>query len=224
VSAVVVTAVGAAEGARGAAAALACAGADPDRAALLVDLGGRPPRPTLLASTAARELEDRLAAHIPRARVAARGQVCHLAAPADDEGCRAAGAAVAVARGALAVVHVPPGELQSLLAATEAGEGPRLSGALLRADVASDRALLALVVRDLCARDIAVGVLKHRLSWVDERRALFGVLGSETCGIQPRLRSRILGSACYFADNEFRGGSDGKREPEQRDHAGTEPR
>ena len=75
-----------AEGVRGAAAALACAGADVDRASLLVDIGGRAPRPTLLASAAARRLEERLAAHLPRARVAARGQVCHLSAPADDEG------------------------------------------------------------------------------------------------------------------------------------------
>lgn len=209
---VVVTAVGAAEGARGAAAALACAGADPDRAALLVDLDGRPPRPTLLASTAARELEDRLAAHLPRTRVAARGQVCLLAAPADEEGFAAAAAAVTVARGALSVISTPPVSLQALLVAARAGEGPRATGALLRADVAADRALLALVVRDLRHRGLAVGVLKHRLSWVDERRAFFGVLGSQSGGIPPRLRSRVLGSACYLADNEFRGGSDEKGE------------
>ncbi|HZO05598.1 MAG TPA: hypothetical protein VFB52_04365, partial [Solirubrobacterales bacterium] len=138
---VVVTAVGAAEGARGAAAALACADADPDRATLLVDLDGRPPRPTLLASTAARELEDRLAAHLPRTRVAARGQVCHLAAPADDDGFAAAAAAVTVARGGLAVIHAPPPALQALLASADAGEGPHATGVLLRADVPVDRAL-----------------------------------------------------------------------------------
>lgn len=217
---VVVTAVGAAEGARGAAAALACAGADPDRAALLVDLDGRAPRPTLLASTAARELEDRLAAHLPRTRVAARGQVCHLAAPADEEGFAAAAAAVTVARGALAVIHAPSVSLQALLVAAGAGEGPRATGALLRADVATDRALLALVVRDLRLRGLAVAVLKHRLGWVEERRAFFGVLGTQAGGIPPRLRSRVLGSACYFADNEFRGGRDGKGEAGQRDYAG----
>lgn len=205
---VVVTAVGAAEGARGAAAALTCAAAGPDRAPLFVDLGGRLPRPTLLASTAARELEDRLVAHLPRTRVAARGQVCHLAAPADEEGFAAAAAAVAVARGALAVFHVAPAVLQPLLAAAETGQGPRCTGALLRADVATDRALLSLVVCDLRHRGFAIGVLKHRLGWVDERRALFGVLGSESGGIPPRLRARVLGSACHLADKKFRGGSD----------------
>ena len=45
-----------------------------------------PPRPTLLASAAAHRLEERLVAHLPRARVAARGQVCHLAVPAEPEG------------------------------------------------------------------------------------------------------------------------------------------
>ena len=107
--------MGEAEGSRGAAAALACAGADADRATLLVDVGGRAPRPTLLASAAAHRLEERLAAHLPQARVAARGQVCHLAVPADPDGLAAAAAAVTVARGALAVLHLPPALLQPLL-------------------------------------------------------------------------------------------------------------
>lgn len=99
---VLVTSVGEAEGARAAAAALACAGTDTDLATLLVDVGGRAPRPTLLASAAARRLEERLVAHLPKARVAARGQVCHLAVPADSEGLEVASAAATVARGALA--------------------------------------------------------------------------------------------------------------------------
>ena len=111
---VLVAAVGEAEGARGAAAALACAGADADLATLLIDVGGRAPRPTLLASTAARRLEERLAAHLPKARMAARGQVCHLAVPADPDGLGVASAAVTVARGALAALHLPPALLQSL--------------------------------------------------------------------------------------------------------------
>ncbi|MBK5219454.1 MAG: hypothetical protein JJE35_06690 [Thermoleophilia bacterium] len=214
---VLVTAVGAAEGARGAAAALACAGADIDRAALLIELGGRAPRPTLIASTAARTLEDRLASHLPRVRVAARGQVCHLAAAPDEDGCAAAAAAATVARGALSVIHLPPAAMQDLLSA-EWGLGP--SGVLLRADVATDRPLLALVVRDLMARGLEVGVLKRRLSWVDERRALFGVLGAGAGCLSPRLLARLVSHACY-------GGSDGTRvdperaaQPERRDHAG----
>jgi len=170
---VLVAAVGAAEGARPAAAALACAGADTERAALLVDVGGRSPRPTLLTSAAARALEERLTAHLPRVRVAARGQTCHVAAVADPEGLAAAAAAITVARGALAAVHLPSALLRSAL---EEGHGTRPSAVLLRADLSSDRALLALVARDLRARGLAVGVLKARLPWVAERRALFGTL------------------------------------------------
>jgi hypothetical protein len=189
---VLVTAVGEAEGARGAAAALACAGADIDLATLLVDVGGRAPRPTLLASTAAHRLEERLVAHLPQARVAARGQVCHLAVPAEVEGLEVASAAVTVARGALAVVHLPPALLQPLLAQ---GLGSEPSGVLLRADIAADRPLLALLVRDLMARELAVGVLKQRLGWVAERRALFGTLQSEAPGGLPSsLRRNLLSS------------------------------
>ena len=42
---VLATAVGAASGSKAAAAALACAGSEPDRPSLLIDLGGRAPRP-----------------------------------------------------------------------------------------------------------------------------------------------------------------------------------
>jgi hypothetical protein len=186
---VLVTAVGAAEGSRPAAAALACAGADVDRATLLVDVAGKPPRPTLLASTAARALEERLAAHLPTARVAARGQVCHLAVAADPGGFEAAAAALTVARGELAVMQAPPSLVQAIL---DAELGRRLSGAMLRAELAVDRALLALVVRDLRRRGLAVGVLKQRLGWVAERRALFGTLAPDSAGgLPPSLLRRL---------------------------------
>jgi hypothetical protein len=192
---VVVTAVGAAEGSRGAAAAMACAGADVDLATLLVEVGGRPPRPTLLASAAAHRLEERLAAHLPRARVAARGQVCHLAVPAEPEGLEAASAAVTVARGALAVLHLPAPLLQPMLGD---GLGPRPSGILLRADVAADRSLLALVARDLIARGLALAILKQRLSWVAERRALFGALSPDAAGLPPSLVRRLVSQERYI--------------------------
>lgn len=185
---VVATAVGAAEGSLAAAAALACAGADGERAPLLVDLGGRPPRPTLVASAAARALEERLAAHLPRIRVAARGQLCQIAPPAEAGGFATAAAAVTVTRGGLAVVHVPPAELQALLADPAA---PRFSGALLRAEVGTERALLALLVRDLLGRGLAVAVLKRQLGWVTERRALFGAIGSDGEGLSPSLVRRL---------------------------------
>jgi hypothetical protein len=218
---VLVTSVGAAEGSRGAAAALACAGADVDLATLLVDVGGRPPRPTLLASAAARKLEERLVAHLPRARVAARGQVCHIAVPADQDGFEDASAAVTVARGALAVVHMEPRFFRPLLEET----GLRRSGVLLRADLTADRALLALAVRDLIDRDLAVGVLKQRLSWVTERRALFGALPPESSpGLSQRLLDRLLSHGCYVEDHAAKIDPAGAAESEWRDHASARPR
>jgi hypothetical protein len=216
---VLVAAVGAAEGSRGAAAALACAGADVDRATLLVDVGGRPPRPTLIASAAAHRLEERLAAHLPQARIAARGQACHLSVAVDREGLEVAAAAVTVARGALAVVHLPPPLLQPAL---ESGPGPRFSGALLRADLALDRSLVALVVRDLIGRDLTVAVLKQRLSWVAERRALFGALAADGAGgLSSRPIQRLLSHQCYIGSNDAKTDPARAAQPEWRDHAGT---
>jgi hypothetical protein len=192
---VLVAAVGEAEGSRGAAAALACAGADADLATLLVDVGGRAPRPTLLASTAAHRLEERLVAHLPAVRVAARGQVCHLAVAADPDGLAAASAAVTVARGSLAVLHIPSAMLRPLL---EERPGPAATGILLRADLGADRALLALVARDLMSHGLAVAVLKQRLGWMVERRALFGSLAPDAAGgLPPRLLRQLARPEVY---------------------------
>jgi hypothetical protein len=188
---VVVTAVGGAEGSRGAAAALSCAGSGVETAALLVDVGGRVPRPTLIASAAAHRLEERLSARLPRLRPAARGEVCHLSVATDEEGLAAAGTAVTIARGGLAVVHLAPDQLQPLL---DAPGAPRLDAALLRADLAPDRALVALAVDDLLGRGLRVAVLKHRLGWVTERRAGFGALGSDSGGLPESLVGRLLGT------------------------------
>jgi hypothetical protein len=189
--AVLTTGVGGAEGARAAAAALACAGADTARAALLVDLGGRAPRPTLLASAPAQALAERLAAHLPAVRIAARGTTCHLSAAAGPEGLAVAASAVDVARGCAVVVHLPPA-----LLAVAAGEGTglRASGVLLRAELGRDRALVALAARGLMAAGLEVAVLKRRLGWVVERRALFGALQAGADGGLPAaIVQRLLG-------------------------------
>jgi hypothetical protein len=186
---IAVVAVGGAEGSRGAAAALACAAAEPDSPALFVDVGGRAPRPALLATAAAQKLEQRLRDHRPQLRPAARGRVCHLAVGAEVGALGEAAAAVAAARGSVAVFHVPSDLLQPVL-----GGEVRLrpSGVLLRADLAADRPLVALAVRDLRSRGIAVAVLKHRLSWVAERRALFGaLLAGSPGGLSPRSLGRL---------------------------------
>jgi hypothetical protein len=185
---VLVCAVGRAGGAHAAAAVLACAGTAGD-SALLVDVGGRPPRPTLLASAAARELEQRLAAHLPRSRVAARGAVCHLGVSAKVEGLDAAAAGAAVMRGKATIVHLPPFLLQEALG--HATLGP--SAVLLRADLAVERPLVALLGRELLERGLAVAVLKRRLDWAAERRALFGVLGHGSRGALPERLLRQLG-------------------------------
>jgi hypothetical protein len=186
---VVVASVGGAEGSRGAAAALSCAGSGVEKAALLVDVGGRVPRPTLIASASAHRLEERLAARLPTLRPAARGEVCHLSVTADEDGLVAAGIAVTIARGGLAVVHVSPDLLQPLLDMTGA---PRPDAALLRADLEEARPLVALAVDDLLRRGLRVAVLKRRLGWVAERRAGFGALGSDSGGLPELLLRRLL--------------------------------
>lgn len=188
---VLVAAVGEAEGSRGVAAALACACADPDVAPLLIDVGGRAPRPTLIASAAAQRLEGRLKAHLEDARAAARGNVCHLAVSEDSEGLAVASAAASTAREEGVVVHLPPGLLHAALAepAFEA------AAVLLRADLAGDRALVALTVRDLFGAGVAAAVMKRRLTWVAERRALFGVLRAGAPGGLPERLVRQLTGA-----------------------------
>ncbi len=186
---VLVTGVGAATGSRAAAAALACAGSEPDRAGLLVDLGeGRAPRPSLIATAAARALEERLAAHLPKAGLASRGRFCHLTLPSDKDGIEQALAALPIVRGSVGVIHLPPRLLQPAL------EEPRLrsSAALLRADLAEDRPLTALAVRELIERGIRVAVLKRPLGWLAARAALLGALPAGSQALPLRATGRLL--------------------------------
>jgi len=185
---IVVAAVGEAEGSRSAAAALACATADLDLAPLLIDVGGRVPRPTLIASAAAQQLESRLNAHLEEARVAARGQVCHLTVAAEADGLATAAAAAAAVRESGVVIHLPPHLLQPVLAEPAL----QVSAVLLRADLSEDRALVALTVRDLIDAGVGAAVLKRRLTWVAERRALFGILPAGAPGGLPERLVRQL--------------------------------
>lgn len=182
-----VTAVGQAGGAKAAAAALACAGSEPERAGLLIDVDGRPPRPTLLASTGARALEERLALHLPELRAASRGQTCHLAVPGANGALDAIAAAIPLARDSIAVIHLPPSRFRAFL--DEVGIEP--TGVLLRADLAEARALVALAVLDLNGRGLPAAVLKQQLAWIPSRRALFGV-SQGNAGLPERLVRRLL--------------------------------
>lgn len=186
---ILTTAVGKASGSMAAAAALACAGSEPDRPALLVDGVGTGPRPALFASPGARRLEERLAAHRPDLPVASRGQICHLAFGngARQEALRSV---LPLARDSLAVVLLPAGEVHEV--ADELGA--ELAGVLLRADLPRDRALTALATAGLIVRGIAVRVLARPLAWIPARRALLGVLPADAPGgLPPRLRERLLG-------------------------------
>ncbi len=185
---VLVTAVGGASGSKAAAAALCCAGSEPDSPGLLIDVGGRVPRPTLVSSVGARRLEERLAAHLPELRSASRGQACHLAVDDDPGAFGSVGAALPLARESVVVVHLPPARLQDAL-----GEpGIPVTGVLLRADLNADRALTALAVRDLLDRDLRVAVLKRPLAWVPARRALFGAMPAAAPGGLPASLRRSL--------------------------------
>jgi len=219
---VLVTSVGAAAGSKAAAAALACAGSEPDRPGLLVDVGGSAPRPTLVASVGARELEERLARHLPQARAASRGQTCHLAVGADPAGLGELRAALPLVRDSVAAVHLPPALLQPAL------EDPSIpsSAVLLRADLGADRALAALAVGGPIDRGVRVRVLKRPLAWVPARRALFGVLPpSAPGGLPGRLLASLLESensaehACYIESDGTEADPEGTAQQQRPDHA-----
>ncbi len=196
---VLVTSVGAATGSKAAAAALACAGSEADRAGLLIDLAsGRAPRPALIATAAARELEERLAVHLPQAEVASRGQLCQLALAADPSGLDGIAAALPTVRDSVAVVHLPPHLLQPAL------EESRIeaSAVLLRADLAEDRSLTALAAGDLIGRGLRIAVLKRPLGWIAARRALLGALSPDGGGLPARARERLLGATRGLATGE----------------------
>lgn len=188
---VAVWAIGDAAGSRGAAAALACAGADVELAPLLIDVGGRPPRPTLLATVAARALEEQLALRLPRQFVAARGRFCQLAVAPDDAGLEAVVAAISQATaGAPVVVHLPP-EMADL-PLRHPGQID-LSGVLLRAELPAGNPQASRVGGRLTCQGLDVEILGERLSWVEERRALFGALDADSVeGLPALLVDRLL--------------------------------
>lgn len=186
---VLVARVGGAAGSRATAATLACAASEPDRAALLIDLEeGSPQRSTLVATAGARVLEERLVAHLPDAAVASRGRICQLKPSPDREAIETISAALPLVRESAAVVHLPPSLLRAVLAE------PRIqpTAALLRADLAENRALTALAVRDLMARGLRVAVLKRPPGWLTTRAALLGALPSERQALPEKLRKRLL--------------------------------
>ena len=193
---VLVTRVGAATGSKAAAAVLACAASESDRAALLIDLDdGRRPRATLVATAGARALEERLVAHLPGAAVASRGQICHLRLSPGPEGVDAIAAILPLVRESAAIVHLAPDLLRSVL------EEPRIrpTSVLLRADLKKDRALTALAARDLMARGLRVAVLKLPPGWLAARAALLGALAVSGQALPARLHKRLFATGSQRA-------------------------
>lgn len=186
---ILVTAVGAAGGSKAAAAALACAVSEPDRAALSIDLDtGRAPRPSLIATAGARGLEERLVAHLRDAGVASRGSICHLKLPPDPGGIGGIASALPLVRDSAGVVHLPPRLLRPVLEAT----GIRPTAVLLRANLARDRSLAALATRDLMARGLRVAVLKHPLGWLAARAALLGALPADAQVLSKQIHRLLV--------------------------------
>jgi|GEM_PF-984927 len=220
---VLVTRVGAAAGSRAAAAALACAASEPDRAALLIDLEqGRPPHSTLVATAGARALEERLAAHMPDAAVASRGQVCQLRLVPEAAAIEQVAAALPLARESAAVVHLPPPLLRPVLADPRIGA----TSVLLRADLGKDRALTALTVRDLLAQGLRVAVFKLPLGWIASRVALLGGLSGGSVGLSGQAASRLLNEnsppvsqPCYSRQHDSEAEPARAAQQERRDHA-----
>jgi hypothetical protein len=187
-----VSAVGEAQGSAAAAAGLAVAAAGDEGSALMIEMGAaRPRRPTLLATAAACELEERLRGSVPGLEIGARGRICHAlvrdvsaVGAADD---LAVGELVAgLPAGVPCVAHAPAAHFRALLAGQ-----PVARAALLRADLEEERAVTALTVRDLVRRGMRVAVMRRPLGWLAARRALAGSPAGTDHARLRRLASRL---------------------------------
>jgi hypothetical protein len=138
---------------------------------LVVELGDAPRRraATLLASRAARELEQGLRA--AGAAASARGHICLLPQPAGEDGLELVAAAAAEVRDGLVLVAVPAAHW---VAALEHGELAPRAG-LVCAEVPRERSLAALAVGELRGRGCRARVAPAAPSGIAARRALAGV-------------------------------------------------
>lgn len=191
----IATALPGAGGAVPTAAALAVATASLDRfrdrgGVLVAEAGGERRRgPTMLASAAARQLEDVLRADGLAA--SARGALCWTHIEADGAEALAVLRALLRAAGeraAAGVVCLPP----RLWRATLEDERLRVSGGLLRAELPAQRALAALAVRELIAADLRAKVVARAPGAVAGRRALAGLDPGGAAGERARRLARGL--------------------------------
>ncbi len=184
------TSVGAAGGAAALAAAVGVCAAN-GRAPLLVELSGRRPgrSATLLASAAARELEDELRRREPAMeRAVARGYLCHASLPPAPQSLALAAAAIEDAGAGLVAVVVPGALWPQALDDERLG----VCAGLIRADLPADRSLVALAVADLGRRGLRARVASRPLGRVASRRALAGAEPSGAAARRVRRLARGL--------------------------------
>jgi hypothetical protein len=160
--------------------------------ALLVEVAAlRARRPTLLASPAARELEDGLR-EAGFDQVAARGRLCWLSLNGEDPFAGLEEVVLGTKQSAQVTIVAVPSALWP-----EAIEwAPRPAAGLLRADPRTERPLLALAVRELHERGLRARVATRPLARVGARRALAGLAPGGAASRQvARLARGLIGAS-----------------------------
>jgi Transglycosylase SLT domain/D-alanyl-D-alanine carboxypeptidase len=156
---------------------------------LLVEVceGAKRRGPTLLASPAARRLEEALrgAGHI----ASARGHLCHLALAESGEDLGGLAGAITDSGSELAIVHLP-GPLW--VPALEQARLETVGGCLL-VSLPGERSLAALAVHELARRGLPARVVTRGPSSLGARRSLAGVrVGGRLSTAARRVASRLL--------------------------------
>ncbi|MGZ5323222.1 MAG: transglycosylase SLT domain-containing protein [Solirubrobacterales bacterium] len=171
---------------------------------LVAELSEQPRRrtPALLASPAARELEELLRAEEMEA--GARGHLCRLSVKAGEEGLdllAAAAATATTAPGALVVVRLPAGLWVDALS----HEGLGADAGLLLAELPRERSLAALAVAELRARGHRAKVATGAPAGLAARRALAGLRpGGRRAARLARIARWALGGTPRGAEREPR--------------------
>jgi hypothetical protein len=144
--------------------------------------------PTLLATPAARGIEEALRS--ARHRASARGHLCHLALADPGDDLADLSAAVEASGAELAVVHLPPRLWVEALGVPELAT----VGACLLVSLPRERSLAALAVDELARRGLPARVLTRGPSPLASRRALLGArAGGWLSVVARRAVRRLLG-------------------------------
>ena len=142
-------------------------------AVLLADLDRTPGArgPTLLASAAARDLEDAVRDRGDLRSAAARGHLCHVSLEGRDGLDRLAALVAAPLPASLVIAHLAERDWPRALS----HPGIPARGGLLQADLPGDRALVALAVGELHEHGLRARVAGRPLGRIAARRALTGI-------------------------------------------------